>query len=374
MPLTKIKLGELIEQITETNENLLYGLDDVMGMTLSKEIIPTKADINPKELPKFTVVSKDNFIFNPRTHGEKIGFGFNDENRKFLISWNNIAFKIKNTKTNILNAYYLWMWLKRDEWDRFATFNSWGSSTEVFSWNSLCDMEIELPDIKTQQKFVNIYCSLVNNQKSFEKGLEDLKSLYFYYIEKLKSSCDLKNIGDFIKTVRLKNTNNAVKDVCGVSNSLKFIEASSSVDRSNLKNYKIVNYGDIAYVPTTHMKIWAVAISDKTEPFVVSPIYEVFSVTDKKKIYPEFLYMWLCRKETIRFGFYNSWGSARENFSFDDLCTIKMPIPSIETQKSIVCIFKTYERKKEINEKLKEQISNICPILIKGSIEEAKRS
>ena len=51
-----------------------------------------------------------------------------------------------------------------------------------------------------------------------------------------------------------------------------------------------------------------------------------------------------------------------------DVC---FPIPNIEIQKDIVNIYKAYVERKAINEKLKAQIQNICPILIKGSIEEA---
>ena len=205
MALQKIKLGELIEQVLEVNTDLKYGLNDVMGMTLTKEIIPTKANINPKELPKFIIVSKNDFIFNPRTHGKKIGFGFNDKDIRFLISWNNIAFRIKENAKNLLLPYYLWIWLKRDEWDRFATFNSWGSSTEVFSWSSLCDMDIDLPDIPTQQKYVDVYLAMIENQKAYERGLEDLKLICDAYIEDLRRKMPCEEIDGYIAQRTEKN-------------------------------------------------------------------------------------------------------------------------------------------------------------------------
>lgn len=46
-----------------------------------------------------------------------------------------------------------------------------------------------------------------------------------------------------------------------------------------------------------------------------------------------------------------------------------MPLPPIYVQKAIVGIYETYTIRKEINEKLKAQIKDICPILIKGSLE-----
>lgn len=157
MGLTKYKLGELIELVLKTNSELRYGPDDVRGMTISKEIIPTKADVTGTDLSKFLVVSPGEFIYNPRTHGKRIGFGYNNTGDTFIISWNNIAFKVKESRKDVVLADYLFLHFKRDEWDREACFQSWGSSTEVFSWETLCDMEVELPPLPIQQKYVDIY-------------------------------------------------------------------------------------------------------------------------------------------------------------------------------------------------------------------------
>lgn len=92
MGLTKYNLGELLELTTEINSDLMYGPDDVRGMTITKEIIPTKADVANTNLSRFLVVHPNEFVFNPRTHGKKIGFGYNDTDAAFIISWNNIAF------------------------------------------------------------------------------------------------------------------------------------------------------------------------------------------------------------------------------------------------------------------------------------------
>ena len=372
MALSKYKLGELIEQTNKFNDDLTFGIDDVKGVTISKEIISTKADIKDTDLSKFLIVDPKEFVYNPRTHGKKIGIGFNNANKSFIVTWNNISFKIKESANGTILPEFLLLWLKRDEWDRRACFDSWGSSTVVFSWDDFCSMEIELPDVSIQEKYVKVYLSMVKNQKFYEKGLKDLKFVFDGYVENLKKDIKLEKIESYIELIKSKNSDDKIKDVFGVSNTLKFIKASSSVDKDNLTNYKIVNYQDLAYVPTTHMKIWAVAISDKKDPFVVSPIYEVFRVKDKNKLLPEYLFIWLCREETIRYAYYNSWGSARENFVFDDLKTIQMPIPSITVQKSIVEIYQVYKMRMKINEKMKEQINNICSLLIKGAIEEAK--
>lgn len=186
MGLSRYKLGELIELVTETNSDLKYQENDVRGMTITKEIIPTKANVKNTDLSKFLVVHPNEFIFNPRTHGKKIGFGYNNSNKAFLISWNNIAFSLSEYGRKLALPKYLFLHFNRSEWDRAACFSSWGSSTEVFSWNALCDMDIDLPPLAIQQKYVDVYNAMVANQKAYERGLEDLKLTCDAYIEDLR--------------------------------------------------------------------------------------------------------------------------------------------------------------------------------------------
>lgn len=80
------------------------------------------------------------------------------------------------------------------------------------------------------------------------------------------------------------------------------------------------------------------------------------------------------RSEFNRYSRFNSWGSARETFDWEEMCDVRIPVPDIKIQQDIVNIFKTYNMRKDINEKLKAQIKDICPILIKGSIEEARKT
>lgn len=374
MALRRIKLGDLIELCSETNSSLEYSLEDVKGISIKKMFIETKADMQGVSLKPYLLVRPDSFAYVTVTsrNGEKITLAHNTSDKTYIVSSSYIVFKVKNPE--VLNSDYLFMFFNRPEFDRYSRFDSWGSARETFSWEAMCDIDIELPDLSTQEKFVNVYLSMIENQKVYERGLDDLKLICEASIEKLKSTIGCEEIGKYLELKRDKNADDKIKDVYGVSNSLKFITASSTVDKSNLTSYKIVNFEDIAYVPTTHMKIWAVAISDKKNPFVISPIYEVFGVKDKTKLCPEYLFLWLCREETKRYAFYNSWGSARENFVYDEMCLVKMPIPNIDIQQSIVDIYKCYQKRKEINEKLKSQIKDICPILIKGSIEEAKEA
>lgn len=373
MALRKIKLGKYIYQADEKNSNLELSLEDVRGISTQKMFIDTKANMEGVPLNNYRIVRPNQFAYVPDTsrRGNKISLAFNNTSKSYLVSSISVVFYVDEKE---INPEYLFMYFNRPEFDRYSRYNSFGSAREPFNWEDMCDIEIELPDIETQRKFVDVYLSMLENQKSYERGLEDLKLVCDGYIEDLRRKMPCEEIGHYIELKRNKNDEDKIKEVYGVSNTLQFITASSTVNKENLSTYKIVEYQDIAYVPTTHMKIWAAAISSNKNPFVISPIYEIFGVRDKEKISPEYLFMWLCREETIRYAYYNSWGSARENFVFDDMCTVKMPIPSLKIQESIVDIYKCYIVRKELNEKLKTQIKDICPILIKGSIEEAKEA
>ena len=374
MGLTKYKLGELIELVLKTNSELRYGPDDVRGMTITKEIIPTKADVTGTDLSKFLVVSPGEFIYNPRTHGKRIGFGYNNTGDTFIISWNNIAFKVKTSMKDVVLADYLFLHFKRDEWDREACFQSWGSSTEVFSWETLCDMEVDLPPLPIQQKYVDIYNALIVNQQSYERGLEDLKLVCDAYIEDLRRKMPCEPIGPYIERHDVRNGPNGTKNVMGVSTAKEFREPTSKVNRNELDNYKVVKPRQISFVQTTHNeKVFAYAFNNTDEDIVVTSVNEVFSV-DEDKLLPEYLSMFFNRTEFDRYARFHSWGSARETFTWDDLIKVEIPIADITVQKSIADIYKVYKDRKGINEKLKAQIKDICPILIKGSIEEARKT
>lgn len=373
MALIKCTLGSLIEQSTDTNTGLLYGANAVRGMTITKQIIPTKADVSATDLSKFLVVSPEEFVYNPRTHGKKIGFGYNDSSETFLISWNNIAFHVKPEKRSEVLPEYLFLHFNRSEWDREACYRSWGSSTEVFSWDALCEMEIYLPPIEIQQKYVDIYNAMLANQRSYEQGLEDLKLVCDGYIENLGKIRTPEPIGKHLILSDKRNDSGlGVDSVRGLAVSKEMIPTKADMDGVGLSNYKLVPPRHIAYVPDTSRRGDKVSLgfNNTQETYLVSSISTVFT-TDEKHLLPDYLMLFFTRSEFDRYARFHSWGSARETFDWDEMCDVHIPIPGIDVQQYIANIFVVYQLRKEINEQLKAQIRDICPILIKGSIEEA---
>ena len=373
MALTKYKIGELIELTTETNINNMFGADDVRGMTITKEIIPTKADVSTADLSKFLVIRPQEFVFNPRTHGKHIGFGFNNTTESFLISWNNIGFRIKAEMREIISSEYLFLHFNRNEWDREACYHSWGSSTEVFSWEALCGMELELPDLPTQQKYVDIYKAMVANQQCYERGLDDLKLTFDGLIDGIKHTVPVKPISDFLQEVDNRNDNGEISEVHGINITKQFMPSVADTNSVDLKKYKLVKKNQFAFsgMQTGRDECIRIALHKADNPIIISPAYTVFE-RKNETILEEYVMMWFSRKESDRLGWFMSDSSIRSNLDLDRFYETKIPVPDKKTQRAIVDIYNSYTKRREINEKLKAQIKSICPILIKGSLEEGK--
>lgn len=169
------RFSDLIEEVEERNISLVYGLDDIVGVTIEKGLIPTIANLTQTALDKFYIVKPDTFVYNPRTHGVRLGMGYNDTNKTFLTSWNNVAFRVKEDAKKIVLSKYLWIYFNRPEWDRQTNFMAWGSSTIVFAWNDFLSIKIQLPDLKEQEKIVNTYNAITKRIQLKQKINENLE-------------------------------------------------------------------------------------------------------------------------------------------------------------------------------------------------------
>lgn len=371
MGLTKCKLGSFIELCTETNANSEYGLDYVRGVNNLKQLMSTKADLNGRDLTKFQIVRPGSFVFNHRTsrNGSKFSIAYNNGDDLVICTEDYVVFRIKDKGKNTLLPEWLYMFFNRSEFDRYVITNSWGSSTEFYNWEDICDVELTLPPLSVQQKYVDIYKAMVANQQSYERGLEDLKLVCDGYIENLRRDTTSEKIGAFIKPCNEKNENNEVTLFQGINVDHVFTDPKRVAE--DVENGNIVRTGQFAFnkVMKAHNTKLPIALREGPD-CVVSNSYQVFEVSDTERLLPKYLMMWMNRDETQRYAGFISFGTTRDIFSFEDMCEISIPIPNLTIQKSIVSIFEIYQMRKNMNNILKQQIKEICPILIRGSLED----
>ena len=170
------KFEDLIEEVKEFNTDLRYGLDDIVGVTIEKGLIPTIANLTQTALDKFYIIKPETFVYNPRTHGVRLGMGYNDTCNTYITTWNNVAFRVKDTAKNIVIPQYLWLYFCRPVWDRLTNFLAWGSSTIVFAWKDFLTIEIDLPSITRQREIVAEYETLTRRIRINEQMIQNLES------------------------------------------------------------------------------------------------------------------------------------------------------------------------------------------------------
>ena len=374
MALHKYKLGELIQLEDERNFNGQYALGDVKGISIQKVFIDTKADMQGVPLAPYILVKPDFFAYVTVTsrNGEKITLAHNTTNNTYIVSSSYVVFSV--LKRSLLDSNYLFMYFSRPEFDRYARFNSWGSARETFDWDTLCDIDIELPDLPTQQKYVDIYNAMVANQQAYERGLEDLKLTFEGYMDNLRRQHTHERIGTYIELVETTNENlrYGIDDVMGISIQKKFIPTKADMAGVNLKSYYVIQPNEFAYVTVTSRngeKI-SIALNDSYDTYICSSSYVVFKSKDVEKLWPQYLMLYFTRSEFNRYARFCSWGSARETFDWSEMQDVKIPIPDINVQKAIANIYSVYIERKSINDQLKNQIKDIYPILIRGSLED----
>ena len=163
-------------------------------------------------------------------------------------------------------------------------------------------------------------------------------------------------------------------DIKGFNNEGQFIEPMRLFS-GDISTFKIVSKDDFVYNSRINSTIKKLSIViNESSDLIVSPAYESFRVINNNELYPFYLYMLLQRESFARRVLFNSFGSSTIVFGFDGLCEIDIPMPNYSQQKNIAYIYRAYKERWNLNEKLKAQIKDICPILIKGSIEEARKA
>ena len=260
--------------------------------------------------------------------------------------------------------------LQRPEFDRKAWTYCDSSVRGGLEWDRLCEMEIPIPHIDEQRKYVALYNGILANQKTYENSLADLQLICDTYIEDLIKKEELIPLEGLIQRLNEKNLDDKYNSVIGISEKKQFRPPAGKVNRKNLTNHLIVRKNDFAYIPRMNpFKPLAIALSHYDYPVLISASYEAFRITDTEKLLPEFLFLFFKRSNFDRYAAFNAWSSTRDTFNWDEMCLVKVPIPDIKIQEAIVTIYYTLETRKRINEQLKASIKPICPVLMRGVVE-----
>lgn len=371
MALSKYKIGDLVAIVDERNN---LRIREFFGININKEFMPTVANTEGLDENKYKVVRKNRFVYSGMQTGRDncIRISMYTDDKPILVSPAYTTFEIKATSI-VLPLYFFMKFLSKEK-DRYGAFCSDGSIRSNLDWEVFCDIELELPPLPIQQKYVDVYNAMLANQKSYERGLDDLKLFYEALMDEQKHKATRIPIINILEEKDSRNKDGTLTSVQGINITKQFMPSVANTFEVNLSNYKVVKKGQFAFsgMQTGRDECIRIALHTKDNPIIISPAYAVLE-TKNNDVLPEYIMMWFSRKEVDRLGCFMSDGSIRTNLDMERFYEIEIPVPDKKIQSAIIEIYKAYNDRRNINERLKLQIKNICPVLIKGSIEEAEK-
>ena len=180
--------------------------------------------------------------------------------------------------------------LKSEEQDCFFWFHADSLIRDDMPWDAFYDIEIMVPDIDIQQKYVSIYKAMIANQQSYEDGLEDLKLSIYVLLDKVKHSSSLKPVEELLQEVDFRNMNGGIIDVQGKNITKQFMPSGAYTNGENLRNYKVVRKGQFAFsgMQTGRDECIRIALYDGNNPIIITPACFVFHINDKS-VLPEYI-------------------------------------------------------------------------------------
>lgn len=176
-----------------------------------------------------------------------------------------------------------------------------------------------------------------------------------------------KLLGDYIREVNVRNSELKDLNLLGISIQKEFIPSIANTIGTDMAKYKIVKRNQFAYGTVTSRngdKISIALLQDYDEA-LISQAYISFEVIDENKLSPEYLMMWFRRQEFDRYARYMSYGSAREVFSWDEMCNVKLPVPTIEKQREIVKEYNIILNRIKLNENMINKLEDLAQTIYK---------
>jgi len=162
---------------------------------------------------------------------------------------------------------------------------------------------------------------------------------------------EYKRLGEYIEPVDERNSKLEIKLSQGICNEKYFQDPRQVAENSAAD--KIVRRGYFAYNRATTRNGEKISIAYREGPdCTVSSAYQVFRIKDEEKLNPKYLLMWYKRPDFDKYARFRSHGSAHEFFEYEEMCDVRIPLPSIERQREIVSEYETLTNRIRLNNQM----------------------
>mgnify|MGYP004535527729 CR=1 FL=1 len=369
----KVPLGELIEPISNQVNKAGYNYP-FMGVNINKQIVPTVANVSTVDSKKYIYIKNNQFVFSGMQTGrdECVRFSLYTGDTPVLLSPAYTILQVKDS-VKVLPEFIFAQFLSSEK-DRLGWFYSDSSVRANLDLPRFLDIRIPLPPLDVQKEYVDAYDGLQQLILQNEAILKPLSDACQAYLAEVKSKYDEVTLGDYIEPVDIRNIDRIynVNNLQGVTSDGQFDLSKAKTDGIDFSKYKIVKELNFAYNPS-RINLGSIALR-KGGDCIVSPMYVVFGVKDDAlhSLMHDYLFLWFMRAEFQRSTLFYASGSVRDTFSFEEMCRVRIPLPPLDVQKSIVALHKCAEEARSIATEARETLRRICPAMVQRAAHHIK--
>lgn len=312
------------------------------------------------------MVNNGDFVYNPSRFN--IGSIAYRKQGFCIVSHLYVVFRLTEYGKKHFHPEFLYMYIYREEFFRMIDYLNFGSQRPEFNFFELSDIMVPLPSIEMQRELVDTYNGFKSLAEQNEALIPRLFAACQAYIVDCRAKYPSVPLGEYIEQLDKRNSYGAltIADVQGISTDKCFIPTKANMVGVSVLSYKIVAPSEFVYVADTSRRgdKMALALNSSDKDILVSSIYTVFRSIDKSILLPEYLFLLFIRPEFDRYTRFNSWGSARETFDWNEMCRVQIPLPPIDVQQAIVDVYHCMERAKQIATTAREKLKTLCPALV----------
>lgn len=248
------KIGDYIELVDERNKDL--AVTKLLGLSISKEFIPSVANIVGTDMANYKIIRKGQFacsIMQVR-RDRKMPLALLRDFDEAIISQAYPVFQVKDERE--LLPEYLMMWFSRSEFDRHACFLAVGGVRGSLEWDDFLEMEFPVPHPDKQREIVAEFNTVVNriklNEQLNQKLEETAREIFNSYLDNEEEN-EIHRLGDLMEikggfsynSADLGNGKTYLLGMGCVSFTDRYVESGMRFYSDNVPNQHIVKPKDI---------------------------------------------------------------------------------------------------------------------------------
>lgn len=161
---TYLPLNELVKTVNFRNKDNVYGIDDLMGVSLTKEFIKSPANTISLDVSNYKIVKPFQFACNLMHVGrdKKVAVGMLTDADNVIISPAFTVFEIINN--NVILPEVLVSWFSQSFFDNEVSYLASEGIRDGIKWDTFAQIPIFIPEFEIQTKIQNIYKNIQQNK------------------------------------------------------------------------------------------------------------------------------------------------------------------------------------------------------------------